>query len=99
MSTFGTVRLAPVVVAILLVGCGHPARPVVVSGAPAPVISQNGSEAAVNRTLAVQSAAKLKVLFSSAINPDCTPIAHDNVRAVKLPVHGTLSIKPAEDFV
>ena len=41
MSTFGTVRLAPVVVAILLVGCGHPARPVVVSGAPAPVISQN----------------------------------------------------------
>jgi hypothetical protein len=91
-------RLAIVLPVILLAGCGQANKPIVVNAAPAPVISNQGSEVAGTRTMAVMSGAKLKVQFYTAINPDCTTIPNNSARPVKQPTHGTMTIKTADDF-
>lgn len=102
MDTETAMRLSMLALALAylaLTGCAKNGAPVIVSPAPPPVVSNQGSEVALNRTLATQSGAKLKVQFVTAINPDCTTIVSGNVRPVKQPARGALTIKPADDFV
>jgi hypothetical protein len=92
-------RLGLGLVVMVISGCAKPAGPVIVSGAPQAVVTNQGSEVALTRTMAVASGAKLKLQFVTAINPDCTTIGPAVARAIKQPSRGTLTIKSADDFV
>lgn len=88
----------PIAIAALMLGACNKG-PIVVSGAPRPIITNQGSEAIVNRTLAIASDKTLKLNFVTAINPDCTLTeAQPSARATQEPSHGTLVIRKGLDF-
>jgi hypothetical protein len=80
---------------VLAAGLGGCAK----SGVTNPmVVTNQGSEAAVSRTVAVAPGSKLKLQFVTALNPDCTVIQSASARVVKEPVHGRITIQAGEDF-
>ncbi len=95
--------VSAVVMAVALAGCAPKPgqRALVVEGPPpAPaVLSNQGSELALNRTVAVPAGGKLKLAFVTAINPDCTTIGSTTARAAREPARGKLTIQTADDFV
>jgi hypothetical protein len=76
-------------------GC---AKPGIATGTNPILVTNQGSEAAVSRTVAVAPGSKLKLQFVIALNPDCTVIQSASARVVKEPVHGRITIQPGEDF-
>jgi hypothetical protein len=97
LTTFARALAAALTAATVLSGC---AKQTVTGSVGAPVVVSNqGSELAQTRTMAVASGAKLKLQFAAAINPDCSTMAPVVVRAVRQPSRGVLAIRPDHDFI
>jgi hypothetical protein len=91
-------RLVKSLIAVSVVGLAGCAQPGMVTNGVPTVVTNQGSEAAVSRTVAVAAGAKLKLQFFVAINPDCTVIPSTTPRSIKEPARGRLTIQTGDDF-